>query len=165
MILIKKGQLNKMVVSASQNKTLSTPVYLFSFQHIMSGEKTTFYPLNITSGTTERYDEFQFIESSNNIGYSGSTPITAFTYEGQYYYGVYENVSTATTNPSQSYNKVCEGRAIVIDLNDAPVYDQYISSNENNTNFIFIGGQINNGILTQNDYFIITEDDEYLIQQ
>ena len=52
MILLKKGQLNKMAVSASQNKLLSNPVYLFSFQHIMSGDKVIFYPENITSGTT-----------------------------------------------------------------------------------------------------------------
>lgn len=165
MILLKKGQLNKMAVSASQNKLLSNPVYLFSFQHIMSGDKVIFYPQNITSGTSDRYDEFQFIESDTNTGYSGSTPYKYFRYEGQYYYGIYENITTGTTSPSASYNKVNEGRALVIDLNDAPIYEQYISPNETNNNFIYIPGGISNGILTENDFFLITQDDEYLIQQ
>lgn len=165
MILLKKGQLNKMAVSASQNKLLSNPVYLFSFQHIMSGEKVIFYPENITTGTSQRYDEFQFIESSSSTGFSGSTPYKYFRYEGQYYYGIYENISTGTTNPSLSYNKVSEGRALVLGLEELPAYEQYISPNETNNNFIYIPGTISNGILTQNDFFIITQDDEYLIQE
>ena len=143
MLIIRKNQANNLVVTVSLNKTLPSPNYLFSFQHIVSKEKVSFIPEPIVSNT--RYDKFRFIESSI-VNLSATTPSVYFQYEGQYYYSVYEQVSSTNTNPSLAYNKVEEGRAVVI-IGDAQTdsyfYEPYISDNEDFANIIFISEQEN----------------------
>lgn len=136
MLLIKKSQLNNLVVSVSLNKELPNPTYLFSFQHIISKDKVTFIPKN-TSTYTSRYDQFTFTEGfPTNI--TTDPPTISFNYDGQYWYSVYEQVSTTNTNPSLAYNKLAEGRALVIDNNVPDPYVEFISDNEDDSNFIFI---------------------------
>ena len=136
MLLIKKNELNDLVVSVSLNKELSNPYYLFSFTNILSKDKISFIPQNISTYTS-RYDEFRFLESTT-INLTASTPSVNFEYEGQYWYSVYEQASPTNTNPALAYNKLAEGRAIVIDECVIDPYYQYISDNEDNHNFIFI---------------------------
>lgn len=136
MLLIKKRELNKLVVSVSLNKELSNPTYLFCFTNILSKERVCFIPENISTFTS-RYDEFQFVETtSQNL--SVVPPLVSFDYEGQYWYSVYEQVSTSNINPALAYNKLAEGRALVMLDCDVEPYYQYISDNEDNHNFIFI---------------------------
>ena len=142
MLYIKRNAENKIVVTVSQHKTLANPNYLFSFQHILSKDKTRFYPKNIST-STERYDEFVFIEGEEPEGYTGDIPYVRFAHEGQYYYGVYEMFTTASTDPSYAFDKLEEGRAVVEDDTIPSDFNQYISSNENNANFIYYGEGIN----------------------
>lgn len=134
MLLIKTNQPNTLVVTVSQNAELSNPEWLFSFTHIFSKENLTFIPTNISIHQS-RYDEFLIVEGS------GPGEID-FPYEGQYTYGVYEQVQgSGNLNPALAYNKVESGVALVIATSAETTndyYQEYISNNEDNSNIIFI---------------------------
>ena len=137
MLVIRRNQNNKMVVSVSSHKTLSNPNYLFSFQHILSKEKVQFFPKNIST-STNRYDEFEFNEGAEPAGYTGDVPYEVFPYPGQYYYSVYECFNDTNTNPAYAFDKLEEGRAFVEDDSVPDPYEYtYVSSNENNSNYIY----------------------------
>ena len=137
MLVIRRNQNNKMVVSVSSHKTLANPNYLFSFQHILSKEKVQFFPKNIST-STNRYDEFEFNEGAEPAGYTGDVPYEIFPYPGQYYYGVYEMFNTGSTNPQYAFNKLEEGRCKVLDDSVPDAYGfTYVSQNENNSNYIY----------------------------
>jgi len=137
MLVIRRNQNNKMVVSVSRHKTIANPNYLFSFQHILSKENVRFYPKNIST-STNRYDEFEFNEGAEPVGYTGDVPYEVFPYPGQYYYGIYEMFNTGSTNPQYAFNKLEEGRCIVEDESVPDVYGYtYTSSNENNSNYVY----------------------------
>ena len=126
-----------MVVSVSSHKTLSNPNYLFSFQHILSKEKVQFFPKNIST-STDRYDEFEFNEGAEPNGYTGDVPYEIFPYPGQYYYSVYEMFNTNSTNPQYAFDKLEEGRAFIEDDSVPDPYEYtYVSSNEENSNYIY----------------------------
>ena len=135
MLVIRKNKFNELVATASQNKTLSNPVYLFSFQHIFSKEKVSFIPHKVITSTS-RYDEFQFIESPNQ-DLTQSIPFVSFSQDGQYWYSIYEQLSTTNTDVSKTHNKVEEGRAVVLNDSQVSPFDTYKSPNENNSNFIY----------------------------
>lgn len=141
MLVIKRNELNNIVVSVSLNKTLPSPYYLFSFENITSKDKVRFYPKNISTNT-DRYDEFTFSEGVTNL--SLNPPRVHFLYPGQYYYGVYEMVNSGTTNPQYAISKVGEGRALVIDEADPIPYPfVYESSNEQNQNYVYYQEGVN----------------------
>jgi len=142
MLYIKRNEENKLVVTVSQHKTLSNPKYLFSFEHILSKEKTRFYPKNVSTSTS-RYDEFVFIEGDEPFGYTGDIPYVKFPHEGQHYYSVYEMFNENSTDPQYAFDKLEEGRAVVDDDTIPAEFTTYISSNENNANFIYYEEGIN----------------------
>lgn len=165
-----------MVVTASQHKTLGSPYYLFSFQHITSKERVSFLPeLSINNS---RFDLFRFAEG--NTSNPDQLPQANFVYEGQYYYSIYEQVSSGNTNPSLSHNKLESGRAVVIIDNDNPdncFFESYTSSNEEFENIIFVSSneenclttttteapiELTNPIITDKDEYIIVGNNEYL---
>jgi hypothetical protein len=120
------------------NKTLPNPYYLFSFQHIASKERYSFIPQTIVSNT--RYDKFRFAEGfPTNLNLT--PPQVHFEYLGQYYYSIYEQVSSANTDPSLAYNKLESGRAVVIIGNDnleECYFEPYISDDENFAQVIYV---------------------------
>lgn len=152
MLLLKRNQQNNMVVTVSEHKTLPNPYYLFSFTHILSKETVRFFPLDISTSRS-RYDEFTFIEGEAPLGYTGSTPYEVFPHEGQYYYSIYEMYSSGTTDPQYAYSKVEEGRAVVEDESVPADYTQFISSNENNANFIYYGEGYDNKTFDINIFY------------
>lgn len=138
MLIIRKNQLNKLVVTASQNRSLPNPYYLFAFTHILSREEVNFVGYIVSSNT--RYDQFELIESPFE-DLSLTPPLVTFPYLGQYYYEIYEQNSSTNTDPNLATNEVENGRAYVIVKNDNEtecLYEQYISPNETNQNIIFI---------------------------
>jgi uncharacterized delta-60 repeat protein len=138
MLIIRKNQLNNLVVTVSMNKTLPSPYYLFSFQHIASKERISFLPEPVVSNT--RYDKFRFNEA-NVTNLSTIPPNVNFNYLGQYYYSIYEQVSSGNTNPALAYNKLESGRAVVIIDNAHPdecFFEPYISDNEDFANLIYV---------------------------
>lgn len=138
MLIIRKNQVNNLIATVSMNKTLPNPYYLFSFQHIASKERISFIPQTILSNT--RYDKFRFLEGPNPNP-SSTPPQEFFEYLGQYYYGIYEQVSSGNTNIALAYNKLESGRAVVI-VNEAQTdecfFEPYISNDEDFANVIYV---------------------------
>ncbi len=142
MLYIKRNEENRLVVTVSEHNILSDPSYLFSFEHILSKEKVRFFPKNIST-STDRYDEFVFIEGVEPDGYTGDIPFVTFPFEGQYYYSVYNAFTTGSTNPQYAFEKLEEGRAVIEDDTIPSTFTTYISSNENNANFIYYNEGVN----------------------
>lgn len=149
------------------NKTLPNPYYLFSFQHIASKERISFIPETITSNT--RYDKFSFRESpSTNL--LTTPPQVYFEYLGQYYYSIYEQISSGNTDIALTYNKLESGRAVVI-VNDANpdecFFEPYISNDEEFANVIYVSEQedvcINDYLAQENFDLILTEDNNNIL--
>lgn len=128
------------------NKTLANPYYLFSFQHIASKERISFYPQVITSNV--RYDKFRFVEApTTNL--SLTPPQVFFEYIGQYYYSIYENITSGSTDISLAYNKLESGRAWVIVGNDdlqECLFEPYISNDEDFAQVIYVSEEEENCI-------------------
>ena len=120
------------------NKTLPNPYYLFSFQHIASKERTSFYPQVITSNV--RYDKFRFVEATTT-NLSVVPPQVNLDYLGQYYYSIYENITSGSTDISLAYNKLESGRAWVIvgdDNTQECFFEPYISNDEDFSQIIYV---------------------------
>ena len=130
-----------MIATVSMNKTLPNPYYLFSFQHIASKERVSFYPQVITSNV--RYDKFRFVEApTTNL--SATPPQVFFEYIGQYYYAIYENITSGSTDIALAYNKLESGRAWVIvgdDNTQECFFEPYISNDEDFSQVIYISEQ------------------------
>ena len=141
MLVIRKSQTNNLIATVSMNKTLPNPYYLFSFQHIASKERISFYPQVITSNI--RYDKFRFVEApTTNL--SATPPQVFFEYLGQYYYSIYENITSGSTDISLAYNKLESGRAWVIvgdDNTQECFFEPYISNDEDFAQVIYVSDQ------------------------
>lgn len=127
-----------MIATVSMNKTLPNPYYLFSFQHIASKDRISFYPQVITSNI--RYDKFRFVEAPTTV-LTGTTPQVNFEYLGQYYYSIYENITSGSTNIALAYNKLESGRAWVIvgdDNTQECFFEPYISNDEDFAQVIYV---------------------------
>ena len=85
----------------------------------------------------DRYDEFQFIEGSPT-DLSNDPPVVSFTYEGQYWVYIYQMPCGSTSLSPDEGQLIWDGRAQVIDDCPEDQYWQFISSNEDNANFIFL---------------------------
>jgi len=133
MLIIKTNQPNSLVVTVSQNSELLNPEYLFSFTHIFSKQNVSFIPLDVSLHKS-RYDEFYFVEGLN-------CDEIHFPYEGQYLYSISEQpAGSGNLNPALAYNVVENGEAQIIVQSAITVnsqFDVFISSNEDNSNFIF----------------------------
>ena len=123
-----------MVVTVSQNATIANPEWLFSFTHIFSKQQVRFIPTDISSHKV-RYDEFIFTEGS------GVGEIN-FPYEGQYTYGIYQQpTGSGNLNPALSDGLIETGVATVFTqtgMTTNDFYFEYVSNDENNSNYIFI---------------------------
>lgn len=141
MLIIRKSQTNNLIATVSMNKTLPNPFYLFSFQHIASKDRISFYPQVITSNI--RYDKFRFVEApSTNL--SLTPPQVFFEYLGQYYYSIYENITSGSTDISLAYNKLESGRAWVIvgdDNTQECFFEPYVSNDEDFAQVIYVSEQ------------------------
>jgi hypothetical protein len=133
MILLKANQLNKIVVTLTENSTLCDPEYLFYFVHIFSKDSVAFILPNI-SIHKERYDEFEFVEG-RNVGE------IAFPYTGEYNYFVYQQPKgSGNLDPLLSNGLVENGISMLIeeDRNTTNEYFiEYVSDDEFNSNTIF----------------------------
>ncbi len=138
MLIVRKNEVNNLIATVSMNKTLANPYYLFSFQHIASKERVSFIPQVITSNV--RYDKFRFREGGN-VNLTSTPPEIYFQYLGQYYYSIYEQVSSVNTDPSLAYNKLESGRAWVIvgdDKTQECFFEPYISNDEDFSQIIYV---------------------------
>lgn len=139
MLIIKTNQRNSLVVTVSQNATIPNPEWLFSFQHIFSKQLVRFIPVDISTHKS-RYDEFEFVEG---VGVGK----IRFPYQGLYTYNIYQQpIGSGNLNPSLSDGVIESGQAIVVAQSASTTNDfyvEFISSNEDNANYIFAPNEIN----------------------
>ena len=120
MIVLNIGENNRVLESASRNKELNNPTYLFSFYLKLSGQKWRVIPYvdDYTADYTARFDTFYIDidytrpESLTGNTTSGSTNVHLI--EGDYWVSIYEQVSTTNTDPTKSFNKVIETFGYVV---------------------------------------------------
>lgn len=139
MILLKSNQLNKFVVTLTQNTTVCDPEYLFQFVHIFSKEEVRMILSDVSPHPT-RYNEFEFVEGQG----VGQIP---FPYEGQYNYYVYaQTAGSGNLDPLLATELVENGIAVFIVVADDTTnenYFEFISNDEINSNTIFAPDEIN----------------------
>ena len=139
MILLKSNQLNKIVVTLTQNTTVCDPEYLFQFVHIFSKKEVEFILPDVSPHPT-RYNQFEFVEGQG----VGEIP---FPYEGQYnYYAYAQPFGSGNLNPLLATELVENGIAdfIVVSADTTNEnYFEFISNDEFNSNTIFAPDEIN----------------------
>jgi len=139
MILLKSNQLNKIVVTLTQNTTVCDPEYLFQFIHIFSKKEVDFILPDVSPHPT-RYNQFEFVEGQG----VGEIP---FPYEGQYnYYAYAQPFGSGNLNPLLATELVENGIAefIVVSADTTNEnYFEFISDDEFNSNTIFAPDEIN----------------------
>lgn len=139
MILLKSNQLNKIIVTLTQNTTVCDPEYLFQFVHIFSKKEVDFILPDVSPHPT-RYNQFEFVEGQG----VGQIP---FPYEGLYnYYAYAQPFGSGNLNPLLATELVENGIAEFILVSADTTnenYFEFISNNEFNSNTIFAPDEIN----------------------
>lgn len=101
MVLINKNSNNTMVLTLTENSTLTNPFYLFNFVSDVTNESVNFIATDL-SNYTDRYNKFLITETS------GTQILTSGTIElnpaGSWTYKVYEQTSDTNLNPLLSTN-------------------------------------------------------------
>ena len=107
MIYIEKDTTNKIVLTLTENSTLSSPNYLFVFENEWD---TAVDPIEIylpdTSTATDRYNLFTLVDGSG----TGDDVDLA---KGQFTYKVYEAIGIPVTVTDTTGDIVEEGRMVV----------------------------------------------------
>jgi len=113
MIYIEKDKRNRIVLTLTEDTTISNPYYLFVFQNEFNKESAPFYWVGTdTSEYKERYNFFTFIEGIGNDG---------VLIKGQYTYSVYE--SEVPPETEEGLRLVEEGRLVVAGEDINSIYD------------------------------------------
>lgn len=120
MIVLNIGENNFIYEPASRNKELSSPTYLFSFYHKLSGQtwRVIPYVADWTADYPSRFDIFNigisYETPQSLIGNTGKTDTNIHLIEGDYWVSIYEQKSTTNLDPSKSFNKVIETFGYVV---------------------------------------------------
>jgi len=107
LIYIEKDTTNKIVLTLTENSTLSAPFYLFVFENEWN---TATDPIEIylpdTSTATDRYNLFTLVDGSET---GADLDLT----KGQYTYKIYEALAEHVTVSDTTGDIVEEGRMVV----------------------------------------------------
>lgn len=124
MIYIKKGQLNKVILTLSETSQLQSPYYLFVFENeYILEEEPIYWTSPDLSNHTNRYNEFDLVE-----GEDGLTLIS-----GQYSYSVYESSNPNPQLITDTTGRIIEKGRMVVEINNTTN-----ELNNNNTNEIYL---------------------------
>jgi hypothetical protein len=116
-----------------------------------------------------RYDKFRFIEGPTT-DLTANPPRVFFEYIGQWYYSIYEQISSTNTDIALAYNKLESGRANVIVGNDNLIdclFEPYISNDEDFSQVIYVSDDeqtcINNYLAQENYDLLLTETNDNIL--
>lgn len=133
-LIINKGNINDVVVTVTEQTTLSAPVnYLFEF--IFQGTKAKYYFIaQNTSTRTGRFDEFSITEMTGGNPLIGQISLP----QGDFIYNIYQQTSSTNLDPDltapSTFNAYVEtGRGTV--LSTATLPTQYTGSTISNTSY------------------------------
>ena len=120
MIHLTKGNVQNIVMTLTEKKTLASPNFLFYFKHRSTNEVVAFVFLNAsnTSLFQYRFDQFSITVNTN---FANAT-------EGEYEYFIYEQTSTTNINPANATGLLESG---IMNLNAATsfAFTKYQTSN------------------------------------
>lgn len=122
MIILQKGQQNELVMNINNNSRQDFSGYTLTFVHIMSKESKT-YLIN-TSNPAQYAENDRYCEIVLNL----QSPGQDLNYEGQYQLTIYGNGTTLV------FIGIVELEGGV----EEPLFTQYVSNNEDNSNYIYI---------------------------
>ena len=120
MIYLNKGQVNELVLNINNNSRTDFTGYTLNFRNILSQEVKNYTistSNNAVFGENDRYCEIVLDLTVNDLNY-----------QGQYELNIYGNVTTL----------VYTGMVKLIGPAEVPAFIEYISPNEDNSNFIYI---------------------------
>lgn len=134
MIYINKDETNKVVLTLSENSSLSSPYYLFKFvNEFNSSPKPIYYTTPDLSINPGRYNLFNIVESASGST-TGGTNVALNLVPGQYNYTVYES-SASTLSYSATTGVIIEYGRMVVD--GGPSSDDEVEPTQNKTNSIY----------------------------
>jgi hypothetical protein len=120
MILLQKGQVNELVLNINNNSRTDFTGYTLNFRHVLS-QKVKDYTISTSNnaefGENDRYCEIVLDFTTDDLDY-----------EGQYELKIYGNGTSL----------VYTGMARLLGTQELPSFIEYISTNEDNENFIYI---------------------------
>lgn len=130
MIYIKKNFSNRIILTLSESSQLSSPNYLFIFENEFNlADEPIAWHQEDTSDYTNRYNEFELIESASGST-TGGTSNELSLIAGQYSYTVYESVNP-TLIVAETTGRIIEKGRMVVELdttitNNNTINDIYI---------------------------------------
>jgi hypothetical protein len=120
MIYLNKGQVNELVLNINNNSRTDFTGYTLNFRHVLSQEVKNYTistSNNAVFGENDRYCEIVLDLTTNDLNY-----------EGQYELKIYGDVTSL----------VYTGMVRLLGTQELPSFIEYISTNEDNENFIYI---------------------------
>lgn len=135
MIYITKNTTNKVVLTLSENSSLTNPYYLFVFTNEYNDNPNSIYfTAPDASLATNRYNLFNIIENASGST-SGGTNVTLNLIPGQYNYYVYESTGSTLSVAATTGIVIESGRMIV----DGPSStDDDVDPTQNNTHSVYL---------------------------
>ena len=116
MIVIERNTTNKVVLTLTENTTISNPYFILSFQHYATLDDLStiqYFTAPDISNYCDRYNRFNITESDSGTENANDTPI--YLLPGQYEYKVYES-TTDSFDPNTFGNQIEIGKMVVGDL-------------------------------------------------
>jgi hypothetical protein len=112
MIHLTKGETNTVVLTLTENETLTTPNYLFRFVNRTTGIEVVFVKTNASDVSTYKYrfNQFSIVTSS----YFSNQP------SGEWLYYVYEQASTTNRDYTKATGLLEQG---IMRLNDSDAFE------------------------------------------
>jgi len=127
MITITRGTANTIILTLTENVTISNPIFLFEFSNDQTRQTYTCIAADI-SDYTYRYNEFVITEKTSPNNLNGEISLPA---PGDYHYFVYQQTSTSNLDPAQTQGLLETGKLTVIttDTTENPTYDSETITN------------------------------------
>lgn len=134
MIYINKDETNKVVLTLSENSSLSSPYYLFKFvNEFNSSPQPIYFTTPDLSINPNRYNLFTLIEASTGST-TGGTSVALNLVPGQYNYTVYESTAS-TLSYSATTGVIIEYGRMVVDGSSSS--NDEVEPTQNKTNSIY----------------------------
>jgi|SRR6185437_135306 len=110
MITITRGTVNTIVLTLTENISISNPVFLFVFTNDQTRQAYQCIAAD-QSGFTYRYNEFFISETASPAPFAGGVSLPS---PGDYHYAVYQQTSTSNLDPTLAERLLETGKMIVL---------------------------------------------------
>ena len=121
MLYLNKGQENTLVLNINNNSRATFTSYTLIFTHVMSKESKTY--------VVDTDNSSQFFENIRYCTITLDFATNELNYLGQYVLNIYGNPGD---------EKVFNGMVVLDGTEESQPFTQYISDNEDNSNYIYI---------------------------